>query len=184
MNGREAFNERFGFKVKGEFHCQGWFEIPLTIVGLALIPGGGIPIFRFLADPSTAFGGSFASVPLALAAWALFCWWIVRIAHIGVVFRYEGDDNEFRITDNKKHTEIFYYPDVVKIDYKPITYVNKKLRGYKVTVHTKYRSVTYRYIAYGHQRINTPQDTPFFELQRQSGLADGAEAYDDIQSRV
>ena len=100
----------------------------------------------------------------------MLCWWLVRIAHSGVTCRYEGDDNEFRITDNHKHTEIFYYPDVTGIEYKPLKYLNKRQRGYTVTIKTKYRVVKYQYIANGRQHVNSPADTPFFLLEQHCGL--------------
>lgn len=170
MTGRQAFEERFGFRVKGEFRVRGLFEIPLTGAGLLLMVLGTILLVVKMADPMFAFGGTFGALPFAIAIWVMLCWWVVRIAHSGVTCRYEGDDDEFRITDNRKHTEIFYYPDVTGIEYKPLRYLNKRQRGYIVTIHTKYRAVKYEYIATGRQRVNSPEDTPFFLLEQHCGL--------------
>lgn len=166
MTGQEAFDERFGFKVRGEFRVRGWFELPLTAAALILLVVGGFFIFRRMADPYFALGASFGAVPFVLAAWALLCWWLVRIAHTGVTCRYEGDDQEFRITDQHGHTETLYYSDISGVDFRPIRYINRRLRGYVVTVRTKYRSLRYQFIATGHQRINAPEDTPFFVLEQ------------------
>lgn len=184
MNGREAFEERFGFKAKGEFRVRGRFELPLTVTALFFIPYGEFFIVYTMANPWFAFGGSFGALPFAMALWALLCWWIVRIAHIGVICRYEGDDNEFRITDQHKHTEIFYYPDVTSVEYQPIMYINKKIRGYKVTIHTKYRSVSYQFIASGKQPIRGPEDTPFFVLEQHCGLVRDICSTENNESRT
>lgn len=179
MTGREAFEERFGFRAKGEFRVRGLFEIPLTIVALLLMVGGSAVLIIVMANPETAFGGTFGALPFAVAIWVMLCWWLVRIAHSGVTCRYEGDDKEFRITDNRKHTEIFYYPDVTGVDYKPIKYLNKRQRGYIVTIHTKYRAVKYEYIASGRQRVNSPEDTPFFLLEQHCGLKQNYSSLDN-----
>lgn len=184
MTGREAFEERFGFRAKGEFRVRAWFEIPLTIAGIASLIIGEFIIITTMRDPYFAFGGSFGALPFVGAAWVIFCWWIVRIAHIGSVCRFTGDDNEFRITDPNGHVEIFYYPDITGIDYTPIRYITKKLRGYKVTINTKYRSVVYQYIAYGKQRILSPNDTPFYVLEQHCGLVKNEDGTENNQSRM
>lgn len=184
MNGREAFEERFGFKAKGEFRVRAWFEIPLTIAALVLMVFGSAALFNFMSNPYTAFGGTFGALPFAVALWVIICWWIVRIAHMGAVCRYIGNDDEFQITDQNKHTEVLYYPDITAVDYKPIRYLNKKLRGYTVTIHTKYRSIVYQYIAYGKQRITGPEDTPFFILEQHCGLTRDIELSDNNESRT
>ena len=120
MTGQQSFEERFGFMARGQFRCIGWFEKPLTVLGLLLLLVGGVLITVLFANPYFAFGGSFGALPFVLAAWFILCWWIVRIAHTGVTCRYEANDSEFRITDNRQHTEIFYYPDIMGVDYKPI----------------------------------------------------------------
>lgn len=170
MTGQQSFEERFGFKARGQFRCTGWFEKPLTVLGLLLLLVGGVLITVLFANPYFALGGSFGALPFVLAAWFILCWWIVRIAHTGVTCRYEANDSEFRITDNRQHTEIFYYPDIMGVDYKPITYLTKRQRGYIVTIRTRYRSVEYRCIASGNQRIISPEDTPFFLLEQHCGL--------------
>lgn len=184
MNGREAFEERFGFRAKGEFRVRALFEIPLTIAALVLMAGGSAVLIIVMANPLTALGGTFGALPFAVALWIMICWWVVRIAHSGVTFRYEGDDREFRITDSRNHTEIFYYPDVTGVDYKPIKYINKKQRGYAVTIRTKYRAVKYEYIASGRQRVNSPEDTPFFLLEQHCGLVRNMERSDNNESRT
>lgn len=175
MTGREAFEERFGFKARGEFRVRGWFEVPLTMVGLIMLVIGPPAILNKMADPDFAFGGTFAAVPLALLIWAVFWWWIVRIAHSGVTCRYEADEKEFRITDNKHHTVVFYYTDIVGVDYAPIKYLNRLQRGFKVTVRTKYRNVTYCYIVTKAKFELDPESTPFFILESHSGLTSGIE---------
>lgn len=173
MTGQEAFEERFGFKARGEFRCRAFFEIPLTVIGLGILIPVSVLIIKFLTDPYTTFGGGLTAVPLALAVWGIFCWWIVRIAHTGVTYRYEADEKEFRIITPDKHSDVFYYPDVVSVDYKPIYYINRKIRGYRVTVTTKYLSKKYDYIFSDNRLIKTPQGSPFFILEQRSGLADG-----------
>lgn len=173
MTGQEAFEERFGFKAKGEFRCIAWFEIPLTVVGLAILVPIGIIIFRFLVDPYTTFGGGLTAVPVALAVWAIFCWWIVRIGHTGVTYRYEADDKEFRIFEPGNRSEVFYYSDVMSADYQPIYYLNRKIRGYKVTITTRYRTKTYKYIFSNNKLNKDPEGSPFFILEQRSGLVHG-----------
>lgn len=173
MGGAQAFDERFGFRVKGTFRVRGYFEIPLTIVAALLyVVLGGI-IVLWMAQPATAFGGTFPAVPLFIAVWTIFCWWLVRIAHSGVTCSYEGNDDEFCITDFRHHTEIFYYPDVEEVEYKPMKYLNDRLRGYYVTIRTKYRTVSYEFIALGRQPLRSPEDTPFYELERHSKFIRG-----------
>ena len=169
MTGQEAFEERFGFKARGEFRCTGWFEIPMTILGIILaIPGLFFVLFLFNYQ-LLGFLGILVFVPV----WAILCWWLIRIGHIGVTYHYEADEKEFRIINPDKHSDVFYYPDVVSVDYKPIYYINRKIRGYRVTVTTKYLSKKYDYIFSDNRLIKTPQGSPFFILEQRSGLADG-----------
>lgn len=172
MTGREAFEERFGFKARGEFRVRGWFEVPLTMVGLIMLVIGPPAILNKMADPDFAFGGTFAAVPLALLIWAVFWWWIVRIAHSGVTCRYEADEKEFRITSvgKKPKREVLYYTDVTAVEYKPLHHLNRRLRGYRVTITTKYRKIVYDYV-FGRKKLFTePKDTPFRIIEEQAGL--------------
>lgn len=171
MTGRQYVEERFGFKARGEFRCKGWFEIPLTAVGLGIALPGAFGIFNFLYY--NTMGGGFAAIPLLIAVWGVFCWWIVRIAHTGVTYRYEADDKEFRIYEPGNHTEILYFTDVTAVDYNPLYYLNGKLRGYKVTIATKYRSLTYEYIFTGNRIFTTPEGSPFYIIEERAGLVSG-----------
>ena len=171
MNGQQYVEERFGFKAKGEFRCKGWFEVPLTVVGLALVIPGALGIFDFLFNHT--FGGGRPAIPFVIVAWAMFCWWIVRIAHTGVTYRYEADDKEFRIYEPKGHTEILYYPDITSVGYDPMYYLNGKVRGYVVTITTKYRILTYSYIFSGNRLYKTPEGSPFYIIEERAGLVKG-----------
>ena len=168
MNMESFVEERFGFRARGEFRCRGWFEVPLTALALAILLPGAFGIFSFLYY--NTMGGGFTAIPLFIAVWGVFCWWLVRIAHTGVTYRYEADDKEFRIYEPKNHTEILYYNDVTAVNYDPLFYLNTKLRGYKVTITTKYRTLTYSYIFNGNRLYKKPEGTPFFILEERAGL--------------
>lgn len=63
MTGRQAFEERFGFRARGEFRVCGIFEIPLTVMALLLMAGGSVALIVVMANPETAFGGTFGALP-------------------------------------------------------------------------------------------------------------------------
>lgn len=168
MNMAGYVEERFGFRAKGEYRCKGWFELPLTVLALVILLPGALGIFNFLYYRT--MGGGFAAIPLLIAVWGMLCWWLVRIAHSGVTYRYEADDKEFRIYEPKNHTEILYYNDVTGVKYDPLYYLNGKIRGYKVTISTKYRALSYNYIFNGHKLFTNPEGTPFFIIEERAGL--------------
>lgn len=168
MTGEQDFEERFGFKARGEFRCQGWFEIPVTILGLLMIIPGYFVAKYLMSYALLGVLGLLVFIPV----WGIIMWWIVRVGHTGVTYRYEADDNEFRITA-PKNTETLYYKDIAAVNYKPKYFLNRKIRGYKVTISTRYRSLVYKYIFPGGKVNQSPENTPFFILEKRAGLVQG-----------
>lgn len=182
MTGEQANEERFGFKARGQFRCISPYEKPMTILILAIGLVVEILVIIWMANPATALGGTFGALPFAAALIAMAIWWFVRIAHLGRVYLYEADENEFRIIRPDKSVDTYYYTDMDGIDYKPIHYVNRKHRGFAVTVRTKYRATKYNYIFSTNKLFRSEGDTPFRILERRSGLVQ-SEPFDGMVFR-
>ena len=100
--------------------------------------------------------------------WAGICVFIIGAIHTGVTYKYFADDNEFKITDNHKHTEYLFYSDIVSVEYSPIKLFSRIPRGFHVTITTEYRTIEYDYLFFGHFRSTSPEDTPFYLLEKRS----------------
>lgn len=184
MNGEQANEERFGFKAKGQFRCISPFEKGMTVASLVLGLLVEVVVVLWMANPNTAYGGTFGAVPFAIAIIAGITWWFVRIAHSGRTYYYEADDSEFRIIRPNKSVDTYYYTDMDSIDYKPIHYINGKHRGYLVTVRTKYCETKYSYIFSKNKLFKSESGTPFSILARKSGIAQPESSGDGLEFRT
>ena len=171
MTGEQSFEERFGFRARGEFRCRVWYEIPLTILGLVMFVAGILAaIVVFSRIPGVDIITGAMAMAVIVPVWGLVCWWFVWTGQTGAAYSYDADEKEFRITDPKKHTETLYYSDIIRVDYKPVRFINLRIRGYKVTVTTKYRILTYDFLFSGDRSGISAENTPFYILERRAGL--------------
>lgn len=182
MTGNQAFEQRFGFRAKGEFRCSFPFEAPLAAVAAAILVWG--EIYFLLNYQVLAFSWKNLIAPLiVMIVWGFFWLWMVRIAYSGMTCRYEADDKEFRINKPFNKLDIFYYADIESVKYKPIKYlVGGRLRGYRVKVNTRYREYNYKYIFSRNKLKTAPEDSPFHIIEERSGLAGVTE--DSVHGRT
>ncbi len=73
---------------------------------------------------------------------------------------YEATKSEFRVTDPQKGCEAIYYNDVDNVRYTPLRQLGKQC-GYNVSIITKYRTITYKYLFPKNKRFQQPSETPF-----------------------
>lgn len=176
------YGGRFSYTRTGEFRCRTKAELPVAVIILTLIPLGVI----FLLSLPKLLNVENVDEIYEMAVYAAdfrsgLCVFIIGAVMTGVTFKYYAGDDEFKITDNRKRTEYFYYSDVESVDYVPITLITKYVRGYQVTITTKYRKVTYDYIGFGLRRVASVKETPFYLLEmRSKAVREGYAETDDI----
>ena len=85
-----------------------------------------------------------------------------RLVMSGTDIRYKANGREFVMTNKKGETDTLYICDVENVTYRPLVMLGTK-RGYIVTVQTKYRTITYKWLSY---RATLPsyKDTPFYVI--------------------
>ena len=159
---------RFSYARSGEFRCRCKIETLLTIIFLALILVGD-GLLLLLANRLGVDFEEYGELLFdACFIWAGICLFIIGAIHTGVTYKYFADDNEFKITDNHKHTEYLFYSDIVSVEYSPIKLFSRIPRGFHVTITTEYRTIEYDYLFFGHFRSTSPEDTPFYLLEKRS----------------
>lgn len=176
---------RFSYTRTGQFRCRTKAELPLVMIFLALIPIGDY----FLLKIPELTGAEEVSqiyefVQDACTLWCGLCVFLVSAAMLGVTYKYYAGEDEFKITDNRRRTEYFYYSDIVSVEYIPITLITNYIRGYQVTITTKYRSVTYDYITFGIRRIDSVKETPFHLLEERAKAVQSGTEEADILNRI
>ena len=159
---------RFSYARSGEFRCRCKIETLLTIIFLALILVGD-GLLLLLANRLGVDFEEYGELLFdACFIWAGICVFIIGAIRTGVTYKYFADDNEFKITDNHKHTEYLFYADIVSVEYSPIKLFSRIPRGFHVTITTEYRTIEYDYLFFGHFRSTSPEDTPFYLLEKRS----------------
>lgn len=157
---------RFSYTRTGEFRVRCKAETPLTIIFLLLIPVGDFLIFKLVEYLQLEMDMKVGQLlEYACYFWAGLCVFIMGAIRAGVTCKYYADQNEFKITDNHKHTEYLFYSDIVSVDYDPIKLFSCVPRGFRVTITTEYRTIVYDYLFFGNFGSSSPEDTPFHLLE-------------------
>lgn len=73
---------------------------------------------------------------------------------------YEATKSEFRVTDPKGGRDVIYYQDVDDVRYTPLRRLGRQC-GYNVSIITKYRTITYKYLFIKNKSFQKPSETPF-----------------------
>lgn len=160
---------RFSYTKTGEFRVRCKAETPLTIIFLSLIPAGDFLILmltKFIPAEMAELVGELLQYMLYF--WSGLWFFIVVAIRAGVTCKYYADQNEFKITDNHKHTEYLFYADIVNIEYTPIKLFSKIPRGFRVKITTEYRTIVYDYLFFGNFGSTSPEDTPFHMLEQRA----------------
>lgn len=172
---------RFSYTKTGEFRVRCKAETPLTIIFLSLIPVGDFLIFKLVEYLQLEMDVNVGQLlDYACYFWAGLCVFIMGAIRAGVTCKYYADQNEFKITDNHKHTEYLFYADITGIEYTPIKLFSKIPRGFRVKITTEYRTIVYDYLFFGNFGSTSPEDTPFHMLeQRAYACQEPQQYYDD-----
>lgn len=156
---------RFSYTRTGEFRVRCKAETPLTIFFLLLIPAGIILVAFLTNDYLKEVPQLGELLSYVYSFWGTLCLFIISAIRAGVTCKYYADQNEFKITDNHKHTEYLFYSDIVSVDYDPIKLFSCVPRGFRVTITTEYRTIVYDYLFFGNFGSSSPEDTPFHLLE-------------------
>ena len=156
---------RFSYTRTGEFRVRCKAETLLTIVFLILIPVGIILIVFLTKDYVKEVPQLGELLSYMYGFWGMLCLFIIGAIRAGVTCKYYADQDEFKITDNHKHTEYLFYSDIVSVDYDPIKLFSCVPRGFRVTITTEYRTIVYDYLFFGNFGSSSPEDTPFHLLE-------------------
>ncbi len=73
---------------------------------------------------------------------------------------YEATKSKFRATDPKGGSDVIYYQDVDDVRYTPQRRLGRQC-GYNVSIITKYRTITYKYLFIKNKSFQAPSETPF-----------------------
>ena len=156
---------RFSYTRTGEFRVRCKAETPLTIFFILLIPAGIILVAFLTNDYLKEVPQLGELLSYVYSFWGMLCLFIISAIRAGVTCKYYADQNEFKITDNHKHTEYLFYSDIVSVDYDPIKLFSCVPRGFRVTITTEYRTIVYDYLFFGNFGSSSPEDTPFHLLE-------------------
>lgn len=160
---------RFSYTKTGEFRVRCKAETPLTIIFLSLIPVGDFLIFKLVEYLQLEMDMQVGQLlEYACYFWAGLCIFIMGAIRAGVTCKYYADQNEFKITDNHKHTEYLFYADITGIEYTPIKLFSKIPRGFRVKITTEYRTIVYDYLFFGNFGSISTEDTPFHMLEQRA----------------
>ena len=154
---------RFSYTRTGEFRVRCKAETSLTIFFILLIPAGIILVAFLTNDYLKEVPQLSELLSYVYSFWGTLCLFIIGAIRAGVTCKYYADQNEFKITDNHKHTEYLFYSDIVSVDYDPIKLFSCVPRGFRVTITTEYRTIVYDY--FGNFGSSSPEDTPFNLLE-------------------
>lgn len=172
---------RFSYARSGEFRCRCKIETPLTFIFLALILAVDGLLLLLANRLGVGFEQDGELLFDACYIWAGICVFIIGAIHAGVTYKYFADENEFKITDNHKNTEYLFYADIVSVEYSPIKLFSSIPRGFHVTIITLYRTIEYDYLFFGHFRSTSPEDTPFYLLEKRVEILQQAPLTPDEQ---
>lgn len=156
---------RFSYTRTGEFRVRCKAETSLTIFFILLIPAGIILVAFLTNDYLKEVPQLGELLSYVYSFWGTLCLFIIGAIRAGVTCKYYADQNEFKITDNHKHTEYLFYSDIVSVDYDPIKLFSCVPRGFRVTITTEYRTIVYDYLFFGNFSSSSPEDTPFHLLE-------------------
>ena len=156
---------RFSYTKTGEFRVRCKAETSLTIFFILLIPAGIILVAFLTNDYLKEVPQLGELLSYVYSFWGTLCLFIIGAIRAGVTCKYYADQNEFKITDNHKHTEYLFYSDIVSVDYDPIKLFSCVPRGFRVTITTEYRTIVYDYLFFGNFGSSSPEDTPFHLLE-------------------
>lgn len=156
---------RFSYTRTGEFRVRCKAETSLTIFFILLIPAGIILVAFLTNDYLKEVPQLGELLSYVYSLWGTLCLFIIGAIRAGVTCKYYADQNEFKITDNHKHTEYLFYSDIVSVDYDPIKLFSCVPRGFRVTITTEYRTIVYDYLFFGNFGSSSPEDTPFHLLE-------------------
>ena len=156
---------RFSYTRTGEFRVRCKAETSLTIFFILLIPAGIILVAFLTNDYLKEVPQLGELLSYVYSFWGTLCMFIIGAIRAGVTCKYYADQNEFKITDNHKHTEYLFYSDIVSVDYDPIKLFSCVPRGFRVTITTEYRTIVYDYLFFGNFGSSSPEDTPFHLLE-------------------
>lgn len=160
---------QFSYTKTGEFRVRCKAETPLTILFLLLIPVGDFLIFKLVEYLQLEMDVNVGRlIEYACSFWSGLCVFIIGAIRAGVTCKYYADQKEFKITDQRKHTEYLFYADIVNIGYTPIKLFGCLPRGFRVTVTTVYRTIVYDYLFFGNFSSTSPEDTPFHLLEQRA----------------
>ncbi len=144
---------------KGRFHVPHRHELLIIVLICALFMAAavlGVIVSIAMRDPLAMLLICVVSVMLCVA--------VTRMV-IREELTYEADGREFRIRDKKGNTETIYFCDVESVEYKPLMLLWVQ-RGYKVSINTKYRTITYDCLFLSNKKLQNTQDLPFAVIEK------------------
>ena len=149
---------------RGSFHVPHRYELLVAVLcGAAfLFTVAAIAFISELIDYPALNLFSLLAVPIFIGIWRM-----VRRSE----YKYVADGREFRITDSKGRTEVIYFCDVERVDYKPLKLLWMQ-RGYRVGIVTKYRTVTYDCLFLANRKYQDTGDLPFRVIEERAGKED------------
>ena len=164
--------DRFGFKAKGTFRCAYKRELSLCVIALvitALLIALSSVVSRHIQENNWFPFAEIFMFALLGAASVMIGIGLLRMVLIGRLLSYEADEKEFAITEKNGSKTVIYFCDVTGVDYKPVKLL-WRVRGYKAQIHTKYRTIEYKYVFSRNKVVRSPEGSPFIIIEERAGL--------------
>lgn len=171
---------------RGTLYLQAKNEFIKSFIIMAVVMIGSVVLFKMISnsmgdEPREAVGDAMELISLGLEGAFYIGRTIIIIIRTGKGYQYEVYEKEFHIhrEGRKPYQDVIYYCDVLSVQYEPMYFLfDKRVRGYEVTVITKYRRIVFKYV-FGENKVYTqPEDTPFRIIEEQAGLVKPAGVLD------
>lgn len=169
---------------RGTLYLQAKNEFIKSFIIMAVVMIGSVVLFKIISnsmgdEPREAVGDVMELISLWLEGAFYIGWTIIIIIRTGKGYQYEVFEKEFHIhrEGRKPYQDVIYYCDVLSVRYEPMYFLfDKRVRGYEVTVVTKYRSIVFKYVFGNNKVFNQAKDTPFRIIEERAGLVQPAGA--------
>lgn len=162
---------------RGTVHLQAKNEFLKSFIVMAVVMVGSLVAFELLKGAPV--GNVIELVSLVFEGVFYIGWTVIILIRSGKSYQYEAYENEFHISRSgrKPYSDVIYYCDVTAVQYEPMHFLlDKRVRGYEITIVTKYRRIVFKYVFGENKLFTQAKDSPFRIIEERSGLVPPAGA--------
>lgn len=149
----------------GTFFCEEIATWILRVFAVTTSVVGGVLVISVLPLIGSSTYLDYAVSVLALIIWATFWITLFRFGNSGKEHAYRLRKTEMTVTVRKKPEEVIYTRDLARVEHRPMRFLWKQY-GWKITVFTQYRQLTYRLLFPFRKKYLPYNKTVFAQLEK------------------